>query len=97
MDQLYFWTENPFVLEQNYLNVAEELVNDDGIPDVEEEKVKRVFLTVFPDQSELIQIYGMNGNMAALFHSSPRICPVPKTVPHGQLFNLPTPLAHTYQ
>ncbi|KAA6362497.1 MAG: hypothetical protein EZS28_041976, partial [Streblomastix strix] len=55
MDQLYFWTENPFVLEQNYLNVAAKLVNDDGIPDVEEEKVKRVFLTVFPDQSELMR------------------------------------------
>ncbi|KAA6376798.1 MAG: hypothetical protein EZS28_027675 [Streblomastix strix] len=29
-----------------------------------------------------IQIYGMNGVMAALFHRSPRICPVPKSVPH---------------
>ncbi|KAA6364402.1 MAG: hypothetical protein EZS28_040071 [Streblomastix strix] len=29
-----------------------------------------------------IQIYGMNGIMAALFHRSPRICPVPKSVPH---------------
>ncbi|KAA6372234.1 MAG: hypothetical protein EZS28_032239 [Streblomastix strix] len=47
--------------------------------------------------SSTIQINGIDGVMAALFHRSPRICPVPKTVPHGQLFNLPTPLAHTYQ
>ncbi|KAA6380486.1 MAG: hypothetical protein EZS28_023986 [Streblomastix strix] len=30
----------------------------------------------------MIQIYGMDGIMAALFHRSPRICPVPKSVPH---------------
>ncbi|KAA6374873.1 MAG: hypothetical protein EZS28_029600 [Streblomastix strix] len=29
-----------------------------------------------------IQIYGTNGIMAALFHRSPRICPVPNSVPH---------------
>ncbi|KAA6328790.1 MAG: hypothetical protein EZS28_053678 [Streblomastix strix] len=30
----------------------------------------------------MILIHGMNDFMAALFHRSPRICPVPKSVPH---------------